>query len=139
MIVKAEHSDLGANTRFVVTKLTDTPQVLYAEIYCARGDMENRIQEQQYLFSDRTSCHQWWPSQFRLLLSGLACTLANGLRRLALEDTELKNAQVNTIRLKLLKVATIVIQNTHRVQFKFPSHYPYREVFEAAQKKLMQT
>ena len=139
MIVKAEYSDLGANTRFVVTNLTDTPQVLYSEIYCARGDMENRIKEQQYLFSDRTSCHQWWPNQFRLLLSGLAYTLVNGLRRLALQDTELENAQVNTIRLKLFKVAAVVIQNTRRVQFRFPSHYPYREVFEAAQKKLMQT
>lgn len=132
MIVKAEHTAQGANPRFVVTSLTDDPKTLYTERYCARGEMENRIKEQQYLFSDRTSCHNWWPNQFRLLMSGLAYTLVNGLRRLALHGTELAHAQVNTIRLKLCKVAAIVIQNTRRIRFLMPSHYPYQELFETA-------
>ena len=72
MIVKAEHTIQGANTRFVVTSLIDDPRTLYTERYCARGEMENQIKEQQYVFSGRTSCHLWWPTQFRLLLSGLA-------------------------------------------------------------------
>ena len=69
VIVKAEHTELGANTRFVVTNLEGNPQALYQDLYCARGDMENRIKEQQLdLFADRTSCHKWWSNQFRLLL-----------------------------------------------------------------------
>jgi hypothetical protein len=130
MIVKAEHSSQGENPRYVVTSLTDTPEAIYKDWYCARGDMENRIKEQQFLFSDRTSCHHWWPNQFRLLLSGLAYTLVNGLRRMALHNTVLANAQVNTIRLKLFKVAAVVIQNTRRIKFMLPSHYPYQYEFE---------
>jgi hypothetical protein len=73
VIVKAEHTEKGANPRFVVTNLEGTAQALYATLYCARGEMENRIKEQQLgLFADRTSCHQWWPNQFRLLLSSFA-------------------------------------------------------------------
>ena len=76
VIVKAEHSSMGSNPRYVVTNLEGDPGELYDRVYCARGDMENRIKEQQLgLFSDRTSCHHWWPNQFRLLLSALACTL----------------------------------------------------------------
>lgn len=132
MIVKAEHGVQGANPRFVVTSLSGSPRSLYRDRYCARGDMENRIKEQQFLFSDRTSCHHWWPNQFRLLMSGLAYTLINGLRRLALQGTELAKAQVDTIRLKLFKVAAVVICNTRRLRFLLPSHYPYQEVFESA-------
>lgn len=132
MIVKAEHSPQGENPRYVVTSLSDTPEAIYRKWYCARGDMENRIKEQQFLFSDRTSCHHWWPNQFRLLLSGMAYTLVNGLRRLALHGTELGSAQVNTIRLKLFKVAAVVVQNTRRIKFMLPSHYPHRDQFEKA-------
>lgn len=132
MVMKAEHGPQGANPRFVVTSLLDDPQSLYQQRYCARGEMENRIKEQQFLFSDRTSCHRWWPNQFRLLMSGLAYTLVNGLRRLALKGTELAKAQVNTIRLKLFKVAAIVIKNTRRLRFLLPENYPYQEVFSQA-------
>jgi hypothetical protein len=72
MVVKAERTIEGAKTRFVVTSLMDDPRTLYTERFCARGEMENQIKEQQYVFSGRTSCHLWWPTQFRLLLSGLA-------------------------------------------------------------------
>ena len=130
--MKAEHGPQGANPRFVVTSLLEDPKSLYQQRYCARGDMENRIKEQQFLFSDRTSCHRWWPNQFRLLMSGLAYTLVNGLRRLALKGTELAKAQVNTIRLKLFKVAAIVVKNTRRLRFLLPENYPYQEVFSQA-------
>jgi hypothetical protein len=71
VIAKAEYSDRGANPRYVLTNLEGRSQRLYDEIYCARGEMENRIKEQQLgLFSDRTSCHAWWANQFRLLLLG---------------------------------------------------------------------
>ena len=68
IIGKAEYTRDGANPRFIVTNLDGDPQALYDEVYCARGDMENRIKEQQlYLFADRTSCHEWYANQFRLL------------------------------------------------------------------------
>ncbi len=105
IIAKAEHSAQGANPRFVVTNLIGSAQRIYDQIYCARGEMENRIKEQQLgLFSDRTSCHYWWPNQFRLLLSSCAYVLLEALRRLGLKSTELARAQVGTIRLKLLKI-----------------------------------
>jgi len=73
VLVKAEHTEQGSNPRFVVTHLEREPQGLYDEVYCARGEMENRIKEQPLgLFSDRTRCHDWWANQFRLLLSSCA-------------------------------------------------------------------
>ena len=80
--------------------------------------MENRIKEQQLdLFEDRTSCHRWWPNQFRLLLSSLAYMLLEAIRRLALKGTELANAYVGTLRLKLLKVGAVILRNTRRIRF----------------------
>ena len=109
IIAKIEHGPKGANPRFVVTNLAGDPQTLYDTLYCARGDMENRIKEQQLgLFADRTSCHAWWPNQFRLLLSSLAYVLMETIRRLALKGTELARAQVTTIRLKLLKIGAVI-------------------------------
>ena len=106
VIVKAEHTARGSNPRYIVTNLAGSPQHLYDAVYCARGDMENRIKEQQlHLFADRTSCHQWWPNQYRVLLSALAYVLLNTIRRIALAGTELARAYVGTIRLKLLKIA----------------------------------
>ena len=116
VIVKAEHSAYGANPRWVVTNLPQTDQYLYDKLYCARGDMENRIKDQQLdLFAGRVSCHRWWPNQFRQLLSGLAYTLFEGLRRKALEGTALAKASPHTIRLTLLKIGAVVIRNTRRV------------------------
>src|SRR5690606_31106327 len=89
VIAKAEHSAKGSNPRYVVTTLEGDPRSLYDQVYCARGDMENRIKEQQLgLFADRTSCHAWWSNQLRLLLSTLAYVLIDGLRRLALVGTD---------------------------------------------------
>jgi len=84
MIVKAEHLSQGANPRFIVTNLKNDSQWLYERLYCARGDMENRIKEQQYdLFSDRTSCQGFWSNQFRLLLSSIAYILLSKIRAVA--------------------------------------------------------
>ena len=87
MLVKAEHGARSANPRYVLTNLSGAPQRLYERVYCARGDMENRIEEQQLdLFADRTSCHRWWANQFRLLLASaypyqdLFCLVAARLR-----------------------------------------------------------
>lgn len=137
VLVKAEHSDKGSNPRFVVTNLESDPQELYDQVYCARGEMENRIKEQQLgLFADRTSCHGWWPNQFRLLLSSCAYVLMERLRALALAGTELARAQVNTIRLKLLKIGAVVIRNTRRVRLLLSSSCPYQSIFRQAIKAL---
>jgi hypothetical protein len=130
VILKAEHNSQGANPRFVVTNLLGPAKYLYEEVYCARGEMENRIKEQQLgLFSDRTSCSQWWANQFRLLLSSYAYVLMETMRRLGLKGTELAKAQVSTIRLKLLKIGAIVLRNTRRIEFRLASGYPYRDIF----------
>lgn len=132
IIVKAEYSEKGSNPRFLVTTLEQTPEYLYKELYCARGEMENRIKEQQFLFSDRTSCHDWWPNQFRILLAGMAYTLMEAMRRIALQETELANAQVNTIRLKLIKIGSVVVRNTRRIKIMLSSAYPYQALFNHA-------
>jgi len=130
VIVKAEHGSKGSNPRYVLTNLAGSAEGLYEKLYCARGDMENRIKEQQLdLFSDRTSCHRWWPNQFRLLLSSLAYTLLEAIRRLALAGTGLAHAQCNSIRLKLLKIGAVVLRNTRRVRLLLSSSYPYQELF----------
>lgn len=130
VLVKAEHTDQGSNPRFVVTNLEGEAQKLYDEVYCARGEMENRIKEQQLgLFADRTSCHGWWANQFRLLLSSCAYVLMERLRALALAGTELARAQVSTIRLKLLKIGAVVLRNTRKVRLLLSSSYPYQAIF----------
>jgi len=126
VIVKAEHSEKGSNPRFVVSSLAGDAQAIYDGIYCARGEMENRIKEQQLgLFADRTSCHGWWANQLRLLLSSAAYVLLETIRRVGLRGTELCKAQATTIRLKLLKIGTVILRNTRRIRLLFSSAYPY--------------
>jgi Transposase DDE domain group 1 len=130
VIVKAEHTAQGPNPRFVVVNVPGDPQELYEDVYCQRGEMENRIKEQQLdLFADRTSCHRFLANQFRLLLSSAAYVLVQALRRTALAGTELAQAQVGTIRLKLFKVAARVVVSVRRVVFHLASSYPYQAVF----------
>jgi hypothetical protein len=130
VIVKAEHTAKGTNPRFVVVNVPGDPQELYEEVYCQRGEMENRIKEQQLdLFADRTSCHRLLANQFRLLLSSAAYVLVQALRRTALGGTDLARAQVGTIRLKLFKVAARVKVSVRRVVFHLASSYPYQAVF----------
>ena len=130
VIVKAEHLQLGENTRFIVTNLTGESQHLYDELYCQRGEAENRIKEQQLgLFADRTSCHDFVANQFRVLLSAAAYILMDTLRREGLADTELANAQVNTIRNKLLKIGARITCSVRRIVLHFAGGYPFKELF----------
>lgn len=137
VIVKAEHNAQGPNPRFLVVNVPGDYRELYEDIYCQRGEMENRIKEQQLdLFADRTSCHRFLANQFRLLLSSAAYVLVQALRRTALPGTELAQAQVGTIRLKLFKVAARVVLSARRVVFHLASSYPYRQVFQTAYERL---
>ncbi len=137
VIVKAEHGAQGANPRFIVANVPGDPQELYEDVYCQRGEMENRIKEQQLdLFADRTSCRRFLANQFRLLLSSAAYVLVQALRRTALAGTELEQAQVGTIRLRLFKVAARVVATVRRVVFHLASSYPYREVFQTVYERL---
>lgn len=81
------------------------------------------------LFADRTSCHEWWPNQFRVLLSPLAYVLMESIRRLVLTGTEFAHAQVTTIRLKLLKIGAVIVRNTRRIRFLLSSAYPHQTIF----------
>jgi len=138
VIVKGEHTAQGPNPRFVVVNVPGDPRELYEEVYCQRGEMENRIKEQQLdLFADRTSCHDFLANQFRLLLSSAAYVLFQALRRTVLRGTDLERAQVGTIRLKLLKVAARVVVSARRVVFHLASSYPYVERFTAVFHRVM--
>ena len=137
VIAKAEHSEHGANPRFVVTTLPDKPQELYDDVYCQRGDMENRIKEQQLgLFADRTSCHDFLANQFRLLLSSDAYVVLESLRRLGLIGTKLARAQVGTIRLKLLKIGARITCSVRRVMLHLASGYPLQTLFAHVLRRL---
>jgi DDE family transposase len=133
VIGKAEHLAKGANPRFIVTSLSReewSAQALYEELYCARGEMENRIKEQQLcLFADRTSTHRLASNQLRLWLSSVAYLLLNELRRLGLAGTELARARCDTIRIKLLKIGGQVRVTVRRVWVHWASSYPYAALF----------
>lgn len=130
---KAEHLSKGANPRFAVTSLSieeRSARPLYEEDYCARGEMENRIKEQQlHLFADRTSAGTMRANQVRLFCSSIAYVLLNALRRLGLSGTELAESQCQTIRLKLLKIGAFVRVTVRKVWVKLSSGCPYAEVF----------
>lgn len=137
VLAKAEYSEQGLNPRYVITNLEGDPKELYDEIYCARGEMENRIKEQQLdLFAGRTSCRRWWANQFRLLLSSLAYVLVEAIRRLGLKGTALARAQCGSIRLKLLKIGAVIRRNTRRIYFHFSSAYPNQALFLRVARRL---
>lgn len=133
VVAKAEHLARGANPRFVVTSLSAEArpaQALYEEDYCARGEVENRIKEQQlYLFADRTSAGTMRANQLRLFLSSIAYTLLNALRRRGLPGTDLAAAQCQTIRLKLLKIGALVRVTVRKVWVHLASSCPYATAF----------
>ena len=133
VVGKAEHLAKGANPRFVVTSLRPDvydAQELYEKVYCARGDMENRIKEQQLmLFAARTSTKKMHSNQVRLYFSSLAYVLVQALRRLGLADTEMAKAQCDTIRLKLLKIGARVRVTVRKVWVSFAEGYPYKTIF----------
>jgi len=129
---KAEHIDGKENPRFVVTSLKSEEwkaQALYEELYCARGDMENRIKEQFSLFADRVSAETMRANQMRLYLSTMAYVLVSGLRRLGLKATELAQAQVSTIRTKLLKIGAQIRVTVRKVWVSMASSYPWQGLY----------
>ena len=149
VIAKAEHLDKGANPRFVVTSLSATEmtfptasrwsaQSLYEKFYCARGDMENRIKEQMMLFADRASTSWLRSNQIRLYFSTIAYQLMQALRRLGLAGTELAQAQCHTVRLKLLKIGTLVRITVRKVWISWSAGYPYAELFGQIWRQLQQ-
>jgi hypothetical protein len=133
VVAKAEHLAKGPNPRFVVTSLPIEDRAarpLYEEDYCGRGEMENRIKEQQlHLFADRTSARTMRANQVRLFFSSVAYVLLEALRRLGLAGTELAEAQCQTIRLKLLKIGALVRVTVRKVWVKLSSGSPYAEAF----------
>ena len=133
VVAKAEHIDGKENPRFVVTSLSSeqwAAQALYEELYCARGDMENRIKEQFSLFADRVSAETMRANQLRLYFSVMAYVLVSGLRRLGLKATELAQAQVATIRTKLLKIGAQVRISVRKVWISMASSYPWQSVYQ---------
>jgi hypothetical protein len=135
VVAKAEFLDKGENPRFIVTSLTPEQwpaRDLYEKFYCARGEMENRIKEQMCLFADRLSTDEMKGNQLRLYFSALAYTLVEALRRLALKGTAWAEAQVDTIRFKLLKIGAIVKISVRRVLLQLSSAYPWKDIYSAA-------
>ena len=143
VVAKAEHLDKGANPRFVVTSFRAEQiqaRSLYEELYCARGEMENRIKEQQLaLFADRTSTTLMRSNQLRLYFSTFAYQLLQGLRRLGLKGTEMAQAQCQTIRLKLLKIGAQIRVTVRRVYLSLATGYPFRAFFARVYANLMST
>jgi len=128
ILAKVEYTHLGSNQRFVVTNLSRNPQFVYDDIYVLRGDVENRIKELKLdLKADRLSCHRFLANQFRLLLHTAAYCLFWLLRK-HLQGTELATAQVNTLRLKLLKIGARIRETSRRIWVHLASGYPYRDL-----------
>ena len=139
VVAKAEYLEKGENPRFVVTSLPAEKwpaSALYEELYCARGDMENRIKEQLMLFADRTSTAYLRSNQLRLYFSSVAYVLLQMLRRLGLAGTELANAQCATIRLKLLKIGALIRISVRKVWVSLAGGYPYVALFRQVHEKL---
>lgn len=139
VVAKAEHINGKSNPRFIVTSLDSEgweKQKLYEELYCARGDMENRLKEQFVLFADRVSASTMRANQQRIYLSVIAYTLMNGLRRLGLQTTTMATAQVGTIRLKLLKIGALIQVTVRKVWVRLASSYPYQALFSQVLRQL---
>ena len=141
VIAKAEWTKGEANPRFIVTSLTLADgggRYLYESIYCARGEMENRIKEcQMDLFADRTSTATMKANQLRLYFASMAYVLLDSLRRIALQATDLANASCRTIRCKLLKIGAIVTISVRRVKLAMASGCPYKAIFATAHRALV--
>ena len=140
VVGKAEYMEKGANPRFIVTSIAEeniAACALYEEMYCERGDMENRIKEQQlYLFADRTSAGKLRANQLRLYFSSVAYILMQALRRLGLKGTQMETAQCNTIRLKILKVGAQIKVTVRKVWVSLAGGYPYADLFVQIYKNL---
>jgi len=142
VVGKAEYLGKGENPRFVVSSVgieEQSARQLYEDFYCRRGDMENRIKEQQLsLFADRTSTSEMRANQLRLYFSSMAYVLVQTLRRVGLEGTALEKAQCDTIRLKLFKVGARIKISVRKVWISFSESYPYADLFQQVFIKLQQ-
>jgi hypothetical protein len=142
VVGKAEYLAKGENPRFIVTSIKSEQidaRALYEGFYCARGEMENRIKEQQLaLFADRTSTSWMRSNQLRLYFSSFAYILVHALRRLGLEETELAKAQCDTIRLKLFKIGAQIRVSVRKVWISFSESYPYLDLFQKVLSRLQQ-
>jgi hypothetical protein len=140
VVAKAEHLEKGSNPRFIVTSLALERiggQELYEQVYCQRGEMENRIKECQLdLFADRTSAATMRANQLRLWLASLAYVLMEAVRRLALAGTEMANATAGSIRLKLLKIGAVVTVSVRRIKLAFATACPAKDAFTLALDRL---
>ena len=133
VITRLEWGEQGQNPRFIVTNMEGKAAELYDAVYCQRGEAENRIKEAQVgLFATRTSCHVFAANQLRVLLAALGYVLIERLRALALQGTALATAQVETLRVKLLKVAAVVTRNTRRIRLYLASSWPSAPIFAQA-------
>jgi hypothetical protein len=142
VVAKAEHTHGEANPRFVVTSLTPEDydaRALYEDVYCARGEMENRIKEQQLdLFADRTSAATMRANQLRLWFASMAYVLIEAMRRIGLKNTQFANATCGTIRRKLLKIGALVRISVRRVRIAMASACPYQRDYRSAYIRLGQ-
>jgi hypothetical protein len=141
VVAKAEHLEKGANPRFVVTSFGHQvweARALYEELYCARGEMENRIKEQLMLFADRTSTAFLRSNQMRLYFSSIAYLLIEALRRLGLQGTEFAQAQATTIRLKVLKIGALIRVTVRKVWIALAGGYPYAALWARIWRRLQQ-
>jgi len=133
VITRLEYGALGRNPRFILTTLQGDAEQLYDGVYCQRGEAENRIKETQLdLFGTRTSCHHFHSNWLRILLAGLAYTLMQRLKELALQGTELARASSATIRVRLLKMGAVIVRNTRRIRLFLAGQHPLQEVFQKA-------
>ena len=140
VVCKAEHLERGSNTRFIATSLGHQEydaRTLYEKVYCARGEMENRIKAQQLqLFADRTSTRYMRSNQLRMYFSAFAYILMECVRRVGLRGTRYAMAQCDTIRLKLIKIGTVIRTSARRVALSFSQFYPYQDLFRHVLRKL---
>jgi hypothetical protein len=136
VVAKAEWTGGAANPRFVVTSLAreeHEARHLYEKLYCARGEMENRIKECQLdLYADRTSAHTMRANQLRLWFAAMAYVLICALRRIGLAHTQFARASCGTIRLKLLKIGALVRISVRRIKLAMPSAFPHQAEYRAA-------
>ena len=130
IIARVEAGPRGADSRFIITNLPGLPKMLYEKVYCARGQAENLIKAHKlHLASDRTSCRTATANQFRLLIHTAAYWLMLSLRRLAPRTSFWREAQFDTIRLCLIKIAGRVIEMVTRIKIALPSTFPYQVGF----------
>jgi len=136
-VTRLEFGSQGNNPRFIVTNLDQPADELYDDLYCQRGEAENRIKETQLdMFGTRTSCHKFLANWLRTLFFALAYTLMQHLRAIALAGSDLARASAATIRVRLLKFGAAVIRNTRRIRILLASHHPMRDIFLSAAQAL---